>query len=58
MSELEYTENEIKQALNQAVEQGLLTMFIKDGAAYYVESRELDELGKLDELPDDDMEAS
>ena len=39
----QYTDDEIKQALNQLVEEGLLTMFIQDGEVFYVEP---DKVGK------------
>jgi len=37
----EYTEAEIQQALNEAVEDGLLTLFIEDGEIFYVKSEEM-----------------
>jgi len=37
----QYTDDEIKLALNQLVEEGILTMFIQDGEVFYVESEKI-----------------
>ena len=34
----EFTDQEVREALNQAVEEGLLHMIVKDGEPFYIEN--------------------